>query len=84
MDTGAVGRETQEGNAASGILVSLQAHGPRKKFPPYLEMVGSKPVARAIEGALYIHSRRYDTIGLSADDRRGAPKRYVEHIGGTG
>ena len=45
-----VSRITQGAESTSGILVSSQAHGPRKKSPSKIEMKDSQPGARDIKG----------------------------------
>ena len=46
-----VSRITREAESASGILVSSQSHGPRKKSPSKIEMKDSHPGVRDIKEA---------------------------------
>ena len=79
-----VGRITREADGAGGILVSSQAHGPRKKSPSEIALKDSKPITRDIKGPLYIRSRWYDLRGHYAVGRRSTPHRACEHIGRHG
>ena len=45
-----VSRITREAESASGILVSSQSHGPRKKSPSKIDMKDSHPSVRDIKG----------------------------------
>ena len=77
-----VGRITRGAADAGGILVSPQAHGPRKQSPSKIALGGPMPSARAKKGPVYIHSLRYALRGNDAPGRRSKQQRAREHIGG--